>query len=56
MFDRYEPGTLAGSVLRPDLPGDDLPGYDSVHAAADALIAWTADREPAIVAAVPDHA
>lgn len=53
VFDRYEARTLTESVLRPDLPGDEQPSYDSVHAAADALIAWTPDREPATGAAVP---
>ncbi|WP_372667930.1 hypothetical protein [Amycolatopsis kentuckyensis] len=55
VLDRYEPRTLTGSVLRPDLPEDEQPAYDSVHAAADALIAWTDGREPAPDAVAPDH-
>ncbi|MFJ7219416.1 hypothetical protein [Amycolatopsis sp. NPDC098790] len=53
VLDRYEPRNLTGSVLRPDLPDDEQPRYDSVHAAADALIAWTADRAPAPDAVAP---
>ncbi|WP_103355967.1 hypothetical protein [Amycolatopsis sp. CA-128772] len=56
VLDRYEPRTLTGSVLLPDLPDDEQPRYDSVHAATDALIAWTADREPAPDAVAPGHA
>ncbi|MFJ1767992.1 hypothetical protein ACIOD2_47285 [Amycolatopsis sp. NPDC088138] len=55
VLDRYEPRTLTGSVLRPDLPDDEQPRHDSVHAATDALIAWTADREPAPDAVAPGH-
>ncbi|MFJ9782561.1 hypothetical protein ACIRSS_23470 [Amycolatopsis sp. NPDC101161] len=56
VLDYHEPHTLSGSVLRPDLPDDEQPRYDSVHAAA--LIAWTADRdrEPAPDAVAPGHA
>lgn len=56
LFDYYEPRTLNGSILRPDLPDDEHLGYGSIHAAADALIAWTADRKRATGAVVPDHA
>ncbi|WP_370964900.1 hypothetical protein [Amycolatopsis sp. cg9] len=38
VFDRYEPSTLTGSVLRPDLPDDEQPDNDSIHAAAGTLI------------------
>jgi hypothetical protein len=55
LIDRYEPRTLTGSVLRPDRPDDEQPGYGSVHAAADALIAWTTDHEPEADAAAPGH-
>ncbi|MFB9686130.1 hypothetical protein ACFFTO_18185 [Amycolatopsis plumensis] len=55
-FDRYEPRTCTGSVLRPDLPSDEQPCYSSVHDAADALIAWTADRQAAGGVMVLDHA
>ncbi|MFJ7212705.1 hypothetical protein [Amycolatopsis sp. NPDC098790] len=55
LLDRYEARSLTGSVLRPDLPDDEQPLYDSVHAAADALIAWTANRRPATDAAAPRH-
>ncbi|MET8848581.1 hypothetical protein [Amycolatopsis sp. NPDC004625] len=55
VLDRYEPRALTGSVLRPDLPDDEQPRYDSVHAATDALIAWTADRELTADAVAPGH-
>lgn len=44
-----------GSVLRPDLPDDEQPRYGSVHAAADSLISWTADRDPVTGTVVPDR-
>lgn len=55
LHDRYEPRTLTGSALRPDLPAEEQPLYDSVHAAADALIAATADHDPAADAISPGH-
>ncbi|SEF38137.1 hypothetical protein SAMN05421837_11888 [Amycolatopsis pretoriensis] len=55
LLDRYEPSTFTGSMLRPDLPNDEQLSYRPVHAAADALILWTADREPTTDAVVPGH-